>query len=392
MLQNVFNVSYILNHIVGAYAMFASTIVYCGLFQKRTVNRLKLILLIPVIVTVAASPIWPVGQINWVLLASWAVPYIFVGTYFLYRSYHIETVPKLKRDKLIVLAAVSGPTVTVAFTNYLARCFGYNDLYTSNIFVIGLVFMFVLIVVFRDNFLGIRFKVEKDRMESAMKAVVSGTSILNHAIKNEMMKISMSAEMCKNIGLDEQQETYIDHIVASSEYLLGMTRRLLQHLNEIDVKLEEVNASDMMKRIVKLNEPLCLPNGIRLETSIPDDSLMCQMDVIHVMEVVNSLIRNSIEAIQGKGRIILGLVDNSKTVMISVADDGQGITSIDLPYVMDPFYTTKRRTMNFGLGLTHGYNIMRQHKGYMEIESTEGKGTMVKLFFPHRTNRHDSFS
>jgi two-component system sporulation sensor kinase B len=210
-------------------------------------------------------------------------------------------------------------------------------------------------------------------------------SILNHTIKNEMMKISACADMCKDTGLDEQQETYIDHIIASSEYLLGMTRRLQHHLNEIDVKLEEVNVSDMMNRIVKLNEPLCSPNGIRLETSIPDDSLMCQMDVIHVMEVVNSLIRNSIEAIQGKGRIILGLVDNRKTVMISVADDGQGITSIDLPYVMDPFYTTKRRTMNFGLGLTHGYNIMRQHKGYMEIASTEGKGTLVKLFFPHRT-------
>jgi two-component system sporulation sensor kinase B len=364
--------------------MFASTIVYCGLFQKKTVDRLKLILLIPVIVTIAASPIWPVVQIKWMLLASWAVPYIFVGTYFLYRSYHIETVPKLKRDKLIVLAAVSGPTVTVAFTNYLARCFGYNDLYTSNIFVIGLVFIFVLVVVFRDNFLGIRFKVEKDRMESAMKAVVSGTSILNHTIKNEMMKISACAEMCKDTGLDEQQETYIDHIIVSSEYLLGMTRRLQHHLNEIDVKLEEINVSDMINRIVKLNEPLCLPNGIRLETSIPDDSLMCQMDVVHVMEVVNSLIRNSIEAIQSKGRIILGLVDNRKTVMISVADDGQGITSIDLPYVMDPFYTTKRRTSNFGLGLTHGYNIMRQHKGYMEIASTEGKGTLVKLFFPYK--------
>ncbi len=386
-LQSVFNISYIMNHIVGAYAMFASTIVYCGLFQKRTVNRLKLLLLIPVVVTIAVSPIWPIIQINWVVLASWAVPYIFIGTAFLYRSYQKEIAPKIKTDKLIILLAVSGPTVTVAFTNYLARCFGYNDLYTTNIFVIGVLFIFILIVIFKSNFLGLKLKVEKDRMESAMMAAVSGTSILNHTIKNEMMKISMSADMCKKSGLDENQEIYINHIVESSEYLLGMTKRLQHHLHEIDIKLEEVNVSSMLNRIVKLNEPLCLNDGITLETSIADNTLMCQMDMIHVAEVINSLIKNSIEAIKGKGRIVLGLVDNRNTILITVSDDGPGISSTNLPYIMDPFFTTKKLTANFGLGLTHGYNIMQKHKGFMEIDSTEGKGTMVRLFFPHRVKR-----
>ncbi len=88
-----------------------------------------------------------------------------------------------------------------------------------------------------------------------------------------------------------------------------------------------------------------------------------------------------------KGRIGLGLVDNRNTILVTVSDDGPGISSTNLPYIMDPFFTTKKLTANFGLGLTHGYNIMQKHKGFMEIDSTEGKGTMVRLFFPHRVKR-----
>ncbi len=386
MLQGLFNISYVVNHIFGAYAMFASTVVYCGLFQRRTVNRMKWVLLIPVVLTIAVSPIFPLVQINWVVLASWAVPYIFTGTYFLYRSYQIEVNPKIKMDKLIVLFAVSGPTMTVAFTNYLARCFGYDNLYTSNIFVIGVLFVFVVIVIFKNNFLGIKVKVkvEKERMDSAMKAVVSGTSILNHTIKNEMMKITMSAEMVREKGLDVHQETYIEHILAASGYLLEMTKKLQHHLQDVEVKPEEVNVPDLLQRIVKLNEPLCLAKGITLEMVVHDSSLACSMDAVHVMEVLNSLIHNSMEAMMEQGRIVLSLMEQRKAILISVSDNGKGIASADLPYVMDPFFTTKRRTMNFGLGLTHGYNIMLQHKGYMEIESSEGKGTVVKLLFPRK--------
>lgn len=51
---------------------------------------------------------------------------------------------------------------------------------------------------------------------------------------------------------------------------------------------------------------------------------------------------------------------------------------------MDPFYTTKKLTHNFGLGLTQGYNIMQQHKGDMQVLSEEGKGTTVRLVFPRK--------
>ena len=382
LLQSIFNVSYVMNHIVGAYAMLLSTVVYCGFFAKETTRLLKVVLFLPPVITVLVSPIFPVVHINWILLAVWAVPYIFVGTYLLFRSYSLEQSPKAKNDKLIVLAAVGGPTMTVAFTNYLARCFGFDNLYNSNIVVIGLLFIFVLTLIFKNNFMGIRIKLEKDRMDSAMKAAVSGTSILNHTIKNEMMKISASADMCREMGLAKEQKVFMDYISTSSDYLLEMTKKIQHHLQEVDIHPEEVRLSDMIHRIIRLNEVTCSQRGIRLEASISNEAIICAVDAIHVSEVLNNLIRNAMEAISGNGKIVLGLFEGKKMVSITVADDGPGISSADLPYVMDPFYTTKRLTMNFGLGLTHSYNIMKKHRGNLELSSLEGNGTIVKLSFP----------
>jgi two-component system sporulation sensor kinase B len=380
--QVVFNLSYIMNHIIGATVMFISTVVYCGLFKRQTVRIIKVVAFIPALLTILVSPIWPIIHINWVFLAAWAVPYIITGTFFLYRSYRMEQSPKAKKDKLIVLAAVGGPTMTVVFTNYLARCFGFNDLYTTNIIVIGLLFIFVFTMILRSNFMGIRLKFEKDRLDSTMKAVMSGTSILNHTIKNEMMKISMSAEMCRKIGLDDQQNTYMNNVMVSSTYLLEMTKKIQNHLQDVAIKLEETHLADLVHRMAKMNELTCDQHGIRLETAILDEGIICAVDSMHVSEMLNNLIRNAMEAIKEKGKIVLGLHETKRMISITVTDDGPGISSNDMPFVMDPFFTTKKRSQNFGLGLSYCYNIMKQHHGDLELSSTEGKGTIVRLNFP----------
>ena len=77
LLQAVFNISYVMNHILGAYAMFVASIVYSGLFRRAVVTRLKLLLLSPVVVTNTVSLIFPVVQINWIVLACWSV---WIGT------------------------------------------------------------------------------------------------------------------------------------------------------------------------------------------------------------------------------------------------------------------------------------------------------------------------
>ncbi|HOJ78459.1 MAG TPA: sensor histidine kinase [Bacillota bacterium] len=66
-----------------------------------------------------------------------------------------------------------------------------------------------------------------------------------------------------------------------------------------------------------------------------------------------------------------------------MSDNGKGIPADQLEYLFKPFYTTKKlNSNNYGLGLTHCYVVMEQHKGRVEVESEEGKGTCFTLIFP----------
>ncbi|MDD9301688.1 MAG: response regulator [Desulfobacter sp.] len=69
-------------------------------------------------------------------------------------------------------------------------------------------------------------------------------------------------------------------------------------------------------------------------------------------------------------------------VSLRVRDDGKGISSSDLPYIFEPFFTTKNQGYGVGLGLSTAYGIIERHKGTIEVESLEGKGTCFQIKLP----------
>jgi signal transduction histidine kinase len=77
-------------------------------------------------------------------------------------------------------------------------------------------------------------------------------------------------------------------------------------------------------------------------------------------------------------------------VVLHVTDTGPGMPGDALEHLFEPFYTTKGITERAGLGLAQVYGIMRQHGGYISVESREGEGTTFKLYFPALAVQQDS--
>jgi len=82
------------------------------------------------------------------------------------------------------------------------------------------------------------------------------------------------------------------------------------------------------------------------------------------------------------GTLTIKLMLEGEFVLIRIIDQGTGITPEDLPYIFEPFYTTKDVSKGTGLGLSVAYGIIKLHRGNIEVESSSSQGTIIKITLP----------
>jgi len=188
----------------------------------------------------------------------------------------------------------------------------------------------------------------------------------------------------------------ISHIVDSGEKAKSLVRQLLlfarrEKFRPALVLFNELAVSfiSMLKRVLGENITLSF---------IPDPDLKYMHgDPGQLEQVFMNLCINSRDAIDGMGSIIIRTknvtideywpcFDNHMPpgvyVMLSVSDTGSGIPAESIPHIFEPFYTTKDRNKGTGLGLATVYSIVKQHSGYVDVHSIEGKGTTFSIYLP----------
>jgi len=137
--------------------------------------------------------------------------------------------------------------------------------------------------------------------------------------------------------------------------------------------------------------------GIRIETDLAEDLLPIQGSALHLSKVVMNLVSNAAEAMPCGGvirietfnqyvdRTIRGYdqVSEGEYIVLKVSDTGVGIAQTDIKKIFEPFYTKKiMGRSGTGLGMAVVWGTVKDHKGYIDIDSVEGKGTSFVLYFP----------
>jgi PAS domain S-box-containing protein len=135
---------------------------------------------------------------------------------------------------------------------------------------------------------------------------------------------------------------------------------------------------------------------VTFKTHLADDLLNIEASDVHIRKVLMNLVANAAEAVGKKGNVSVSTdnrfldrplngyeeIDAGEYVVFSVADDGPGISVKDLKRVFEPFYTKKKMGRSgTGLGLSVVWNVMRDHKGNINVKS-DGDGTFFELYFP----------
>lgn len=183
-------------------------------------------------------------------------------------------------------------------------------------------------------------------------------------------------DLSKLLRTSQQEIKRLDNILKQFLNALrpqGSMREKLQLHNVLRDTLETLEA-ELIERDIKIN--------LELTEQLP----LIDLDAGQIQQALYNLIRNAAQAVTPKdGQVTIKTKFTDNEVIVSISDNGKGISPEHMGALFEPFRTTKKS--GSGLGLLIVRRIVRDHGGEMEIDSEENKGTTVNLYFP-RMEKH----
>jgi signal transduction histidine kinase/ActR/RegA family two-component response regulator/HAMP domain-containing protein len=236
--------------------------------------------------------------------------------------------------------------------------------------------------------------------QERLRALGQMASGIAHDINNALCPIVVYTDMLLQKGREFEDETckYLKNIKTAGEDISHIVSRMREFYRRRDGKdaLALINLNRVAQQVVELTRPrwrdIPQARGITIEMDLDLDEKVPEIPGIEseLREAITNLILNAVDAMPNGGRLKLRTrhrgLDSAKKpafAMIEVRDNGTGMSDEVRRRCLEPFFSTKGKR-GTGLGLAMVYGIMERHEGRIEIESTFGKGTTMRLVFPVR--------
>lgn len=230
--------------------------------------------------------------------------------------------------------------------------------------------------------------------ETESKAWQKLLNVMTHEIMNSIAPISSLADTLKHrlqlsiksldntAGSVDDLEVGIETIKRRSEGLLKFAETY-RNLNKITTpNVKRIYVRDLFENLYQLMQPTLDQKNIDMEIVLKDTDLVLEADTSLIEQVLINLVVNSIEAVKdsANAHIMLSAFRASNNrVVLKVSDNGTGMSQEVLEKIFIPFFSTKKS--GGGIGLSLCKQIMMLHKGTIQIQSVEGKGSAFSLQF-----------
>jgi signal transduction histidine kinase len=204
-------------------------------------------------------------------------------------------------------------------------------------------------------------------------------SQIAHEIRNPLSSISLNVELLE------------DELKGSSDEARSLIRSVLKELDRLnDIVGEYLQFSRFPKphlkrgRVDVVIQELILglkaPSDVKIAVSLHPSNPEVWLDENLLRQVLDNLVRNGIEAIEGSGSVSIETDVLDRFLVVRVKDTGHGIPAEIQPKLFEPFFTTK--THGTGLGLATSQQIVFEHNGHLVVESRPGKGSTFSILLP----------
>jgi two-component system, NtrC family, sensor kinase len=193
-------------------------------------------------------------------------------------------------------------------------------------------------------------------------------------LRKDLPRAVLTDDVARRLTIIEAQVNRVIDIIAR---LLDVTRRASGEPGPVDLER-------LARDTVELVRPGLATTGVALDVRSEPGLPVVRGQPDQLQQVILNLLTNAIDATPSGGRIEVTIVaePGRGEIEIAITDTGRGISAEDRKRIFEPFFSTKEPGRGTGLGLFISAEIVREHKGRIEIESETGRGSTFRIVLP----------
>ncbi|HEY8996564.1 MAG TPA: ATP-binding protein [Edaphobacter sp.] len=226
----------------------------------------------------------------------------------------------------------------------------------------------------------IESELELSRRLSAIGRLTSG---VGHEVKNPINAIVVHLELLKT-KLGDTTTTpaarHLDVIDSEIRRLDRVVQTLVDFSRPVEVKLVDCDLRAIVNDVVTLSAAEMSTKQVALHCSLPSYPVLAKVDVDLLKQAILNVVQNGAQAMPDGGRLDVTLLEDGKSAVIQVQDQGAGISEELREKIFDLYFTTKKGGSGIGLAMT--YRILQLHHGSIDVQSEIGRGSVFQLRMP----------
>jgi signal transduction histidine kinase len=275
----------------------------------------------------------------------------------------------------------------------------------SSMVLFGLAFALLSVIsitLFREKKTTTERKNIQARLQEAqkMEAIATLAGGIAHEFNNALCAVIPNIDLLKSkLPENEEINKHTQSIQTSAQRMAHLTSQLLAYARGGKYRPQQISLNNLVQDTLPFMKHL-IKAGIDVETDLSEDSCYVEADLTQMQMVLLAVMVNASEAIEDAGCIRLTIrraqIDGEfakghpdlkpgSYISLKVEDNGSGMSEETRIRVFEPFFTTKFQGR--GLGMAAVYGIVKNHNGFVVVDSELGKGTVVCIYLPESKQR-----
>jgi PAS domain S-box-containing protein len=244
-----------------------------------------------------------------------------------------------------------------------------------------------------------RIRIEEDLIERQRRdSLITLAKGIAHDFNN-ILTAAVGSISLAELSIDDPPELQSQLNEAKRAMIRSrdLTKKLLMYGNPRQPSTEQIQQLTDFKNLIKdTTEFVLRGSSVTSDFSIQEDLWTVIGDQVQLEQVLNNIIINAVQSMPSGGKIEISAenielekprfpLKPGKFIKMSVKDEGIGIPDKYISKIFDPYFTTKKEGSGMGLAISN--EIIRQHGGYIDIESDIGKGSKFYIYLPAVTEK-----